>query len=124
MSVDWRWKSVRGYIHYYDNRNKKHFVLGMYGGNCTCAIIYRYREKNKETGKIEKYYNFISFINDIEHLKRMLKSDKDMYRNLLIGKPTFRKFELYVTSDNKWANKEMLQVAKILAEYGYKVELK
>lgn len=123
MAVTWYWKEKRGEIHYYDQKQKQHFVLGMYGGNMLAAIIYRYKKKNEQTQKLEKWYNFIVFINDIDHLKRLLNDDKDCFRDLLLGKPLLRKFKLNVTSKSKYANEEMLKVAKLLAKYGYKVEL-
>lgn len=124
MAVNWYWKHKVGEVHYYDTQHKQHWKLQMFGGNMMCAFIYRYKKINEETGKKEGWYNFFIWLNDIEHAKRMLKNDKDAFKGLPIGKHILRKFRLCVTSkEYTYSNKEMLQLAKLLAHYGYKVEL-
>lgn len=119
MAVNWYWKHKLGEVHYYDTEHKQHWKLDMYGGNMMCCFIYHFvNEQN------EKMYNFFGFFNDIEHAKRVLKSDNKYFHSLTMGNHVFRKIRLHVTSkEYKYSNKEMLQFGKLMAEYGYKVEL-
>ena len=89
-----------------------------------CAFIYRYTDKDEETGKRAKFYNFFTWFNDIEHAERIFKRDKDYIKNLPCGHHKLRKIKLCVSSKTyTYSNKEMLKLAKLLAQNGYKVEL-
>lgn len=117
--VNWYWKHKLGEIHYYDNEHKQHWKLELFGGNMTCAFIYRFKDEN---GK--KMYNFFGFFSDLKHAERVLKDDKDFLKNMAFGNHTLRKVKLCVTSKTyKFSNKEMLKLAKMLTEHKYKVEL-
>lgn len=118
MAVTWEWKHKRGEILLKTEETKKSFKLGIYGGNCLGAIIYRYKNEQGE-----KYYNFISFINDVEHARRMLKKDKDIFNKLTMPQAKVKCFKLCVSSSNKWENKEALKLGELLAKNGYKVIL-
>ena len=119
MAVNWTWKHKLGEIHYYDEEHKQHWKLDLYGGNMMCCFIYHFKnEKN------EKMYNFFGFFNDIEHAERVLKDDKDFFKSMALGKHILRKIKLCVSSkDYKYSNKEMLKLANLLVNNGYKVEL-
>ena len=123
MSVNWYWKSKRGEIIMRENETKQTYKIGLYGGNMMFAMIYRYRKLNEQTGKQEKWYNFLLWFDDCKHLRKVLKDDKDFFNHLISQPTTVRKFKININSKNKYANKEMLECAKILAENGYKVEL-
>ena len=121
MSVNWYWKCKVGEIVYKDLDEKKTWKLQMFGGNVTCAFIYRYKKLNEETKKNEKYYTFFTFFNDLEHAKRCLKDTK--LEDLPLGHHKVMKIRIRVKSDNKYKDAEMLKIAKLLVEHNYKVEL-
>lgn len=121
MAVNWYWKSKRGEIIFKDMEHKQNWKLQMFGGNMMCAFIYRYKKLNEETQKYEKWYTFFSFFNDIKHAKRCLKDTR--LEELPLGNHKVLRVRLNVTSTNKYANNEMLKLAKILANMKYKVEL-
>lgn len=124
MAVNWYWKHKVGEVIYYDQKQKKYWKLQMFGGNMMCAFIYRYRKENEETHKLEKWYNFFIWLNDIDHAKRMLEKDKDCFRDLAIGKHKLVKFRLCISSkEYAYSSKEMMKFAKLLTHYGYKVEV-
>ena len=122
MSVNWYWKHKVGEVVYFDLEHKQSFKVEMFGCNMMSAFIYRYTTTNKETGKREKRYNFISFLNDIKHAKRCLEDTR--LEDLLLGDFKVKKVRLCVSSkDYKYSNQEMLKFGKLLVEHGYKVEL-
>lgn len=125
MSVNWSWKHKRGEIHYYAKCQKQHFKLNLYGGNMMFCILYVYKQMNQETNKLEKWYNFITWFNDITHLKKCLSENQNFFNKLLVGHKNkiIRKFKLKINTNNDYEDNEMLKVAKILVKYGYKVEL-
>lgn len=123
MSVNWYWKSKRGEILMREEATKQTYKIGLYGGNMMFAMIYRYRKLNEQTGKQERWYNFLLWFDDCKHLEKVLKDDKDFFNHLIAQTSTVRKFKINISNKNEYANKEMLQVAKILVKYGYKVEV-
>ena len=124
MSVNWYWKQKVGEIHYYDTEHKKHWKLELFSGNMMFAMIYRYTKVNEQTGKREKWHNFFLWFDDIDHLKRVLKDDKDFFKTLPSGQHILRKFRLCIYRKYyTWLNKDMLKVADVLVKHGYKVEL-
>lgn len=120
MAVNWYWKHKVGEVLFKDIEHGQNWKLEMFGGNMMCCFIYRYRKE--ENGKMEKYYNFFTWFNDIDHAKRVLK---DTYlEDLAFGEHKVRKVRLCVSSkEYPESNKEMLKLAKILAQMGYKVEV-
>lgn len=126
MAVNWSWKHKVGEIHYYDKKQKQHFKLNLYTGNMMCCILYEYKEKDEKTNEVKEMYNFITWFNDTAHARRCLKKDKDFFKNLLIGKPKLRKIRLCIFDKNDrddYSAKEMMRFARLLVEYGYKVEV-
>lgn len=119
MAVNWYWKHKVGELVYRDMQHNQTWKLEMYGGNMMCAFIYRFKDE-----KGNKMYNFFCFFNDIEHARRCLKDDKDFLNNLAYGNHKLKKVRLCISSkEYKYSNKEMLQLAKLLADNGYKVEV-
>lgn len=102
---------------------KKRFKLNIYRANCVGAVIYEWKQKDEETGKVHDMYQFWGYWNDLNHLKRCIGLIKDYsgnYSNLYNGS---------VYSD-KWVKlklntyyREMLTVARLVAKAGYKVEI-
>lgn len=126
MAVKWNWKHKVGEVHYFDTRHKQHFKLNMYTGNMMCCFLYEFKEEDEATHETKDMYNFITWFNDVAHAKRCLKSDKDFFKNLLLGNPKFRKFRLRIhdaKDANDYSCKEMMRFAKLLVSYGYKVEV-
>lgn len=124
MAVNWYWKHKVGEVILKTTHDNKRFKLEMFGGNVMCAFIYRYTQINEQTKKKEKWHNFFFFLDDIKHAKTILQSDKDAFKNLTAQPSKTIKFRLCVTSkEYKYSNQEMLKFAKLLTEYGYKVEL-
>lgn len=123
MAVNWYWKHKKGEIVYKDLRTNQKWKLELFGGNMMCAIIHRYKKVNEETGKKENWYNFFTWLNDIKHARRCFKDTK--LEDLALGKHKVLKVKLLVTNKeySAFENNEMLQLAKILAQKGYKVEL-
>ena len=145
MAVNWLWKSEKGWYtlvqtHTFESGEvdlltgerklktvKRKFKIGLYGGNCLAACIYRYKaptddpkDIDPKTGKprIIGWYSFSGFWNDIQHVKNCLGMSKD------------HKDNIYKQCD-EWVEKihlnvfypEMLQVAKLFAKAGIRVEL-
>lgn len=139
MAVNWLWKSEKGYYtlvqkHHFksgeldlltgEDKMKtvtRKFKVGLYGGNCLAACIYRYKEVNKETGKKEGYYTFCGFWNDIEHLKRCLDV-KHNHKENIYGKEYSSNDYIESIHLNVFYP-EMLKVGKLFAEAGIKVIL-
>lgn len=122
MSVNWYWKHKVGEIIYRDKEHNQKWKLEMFGGNMMCAFIYRYTKVNEDTGKREKWYTFFTFFNDINHAKRYFKKGK--IEDFAIKQPKVVKVRLKISStEYKYSNKEMLQLAKLLVNKGYRVEL-
>lgn len=120
--VNWYWKHKVGEVYYFDNKSKKTFKVEMFGGNMMSAFIYRFTTKSKETGKREKRYEFISFLNDMKHAKRCFSDTR--LEDLLLGDFKVKKVRLCVSSkEYKYSNQEMLKLGQLLACMGYKVEL-
>ena len=120
--VNWYWKHKVGEIYYYSTKEKKTYKVEMFGGNMMSAFIYRYTATNKDTGKREKRYEFISFFNDIKHAKRCFADTR--LEDLLLGDFIVKKVRLCVSSeDYKYSNNEMLKLGQLLAKMKYKVEL-
>ena len=102
---------------------KKRFKLNIYNANCVGAVIYEWKQKDEETGKVHDMYQFWGFWSDLKHLKRCLGLIKDYngnYSNLYNGS---------VDSDN-WVKlklnvyyKGMSKIARLFAKAGYKVEI-
>lgn len=124
MSVNWLWKSEKGEFVYKckDGEFKgEKFKVGMYGGNCLCAHIYRFKKLNEQTGKKEKYYNFWGFWNDIEHLKNCLgMNPKKGYKDDMYKDDSM--YQLVKIRVNAFYP-EMMKVAELFAKAGYKVEV-
>lgn len=123
MSVNWYWKEKRGEILMRDEEHKQTFKIGLYSGNMMFAMIYRYRKLNEQTNKLERYYNFLLWFDDNNHLKRTLKQDKNWFNSMLNIKSHVVKFKIKITHKSNFIKKEMLECARILTENGYKVEL-
>lgn len=67
---------------------------------------------------------FFTFFNDIEHAKRTFENDKDFLKDMALGSHEIKKIRLCISSkEYKYSNKEMMQLAKLLVENGYVVEL-
>lgn len=115
MAVNWLWKDKLGEIIY--KREKDTFKLQMFGGNMMCCFIYRCKNENNE-----KMYNFFLWYNDIEHAKRLHK-DTRLEDFILGDNIKVVKVRININSGNKYSDKEMLQLAKLYADMGYKVEL-
>lgn len=106
-----------------DNQKQIRFKLNMYSANCVAAIIYEYKEKDEETGKVHNMYQFFGFWNDLDHLKRclgLMKSYDGTCTNLYNGTEdwdnwTKLKLNTYYP--------EMIKVAALFAKAGHKVEL-
>lgn len=122
MAVNWYWKHKVGEIVYFDTTHKQKFKVEMFGGNCMCAIIYRFTKKNEQTGKREKRYEFISFLDDMKHAKKCIEDTR--LEDLLFGDFKVKKVRLCVSSkEYKYSNQEMLKLGQLLATMKYKVEL-
>lgn len=139
MSVNWLWKSEKGWYTLVQTHVvktgefdlltgeektrtiRRKFKIGLYGGNCLAACIYRYKEVNKETGKKEGYYNFCGFWDDIERLKKCLdvkhNHEDNIYSKSVHPDDYIESIHLNVFYP------EMLKVAKLFAEAGIKVIL-
>lgn len=123
MAVNWYWKHKKGEIIYKDIKHNVKWKLELFGGNMMCAFIYRYKQKNEETGKIEKWHNFFTWFNDLKHAKKCLKDTT--LEEFAFGEHKVVKVRLLVTSKeySRFENTEMLKLAQIFAKMGYKVEL-
>ena len=120
--VNWYWKHKVGEVVYFDLEHKQSFKVEMFGGNMMSAFIYRFTTTNKETGKREKRYNFISFLNDMKHAKKCFEDTR--LEDLLLGDFKVKKVRLCVSSSEyKYSNQEMLKLGQLLAKMKYKVEL-
>lgn len=67
MSVNWSWKNKMG--EFVDNYDQ---TANLYTANCLAAIIYEWKETDKETGEVKDMYQFGGFWNDKEHLERCI----------------------------------------------------
>ena len=121
--VNWYWKHKVGEVVYFETTKKKTYKVEMFsGGNCMSALIYRYSITNKDTGKREKRYEFISFLDDMKHAKKCFEDTR--LEDLLLGDFKVKKVRLCVSSkEYKYSNDEMLKLGRLLAVKGYKVEL-
>lgn len=119
MSVNWSWKMKQGEIHW-RLRDGSIYKDNFYRANCVGAVIHDFREKDETTGKLKNMYNFTTFWNDYEHLKRCLGLSKSYNydgekHNLYEGKIYKVKLNIFY--------KDMLIVGRLFAEAGFKVEL-
>ena len=139
MAVNWLWKSEKGWYklvqkHTFESGEvdlltgekklktvTRKFKIGLYGGNCLAAIIHRYKQLNEETGKMEGWYTFCGFWNDMEHLKRCLDV-KHNFKENIYGKEYSSDDYIESIHLNVWYP-EMLQVAKLFAKAGIRVVL-
>lgn len=123
MAVNWSWKHKVGEIHYYNNRKKEHFKLNLYTGNMMFCALYEWEEEEPSTHTKSTFYDFWTWFNDLAHLRKVLKNDKDYFRHLAMDS-TLRKIRLKVsTKDDSYCTNEALRCAQLLARYGYKVEV-
>lgn len=105
-----------------DNQEQIRFKLNMYSANCVAAVVYEFKQKDEETGKIHNMYNFWTFWNDMNHLKICLGLKKDWQgkkNNLYDGSydmDCWTKIKL-----NKYYT-EMLEVGSLFAKAGFNVE--
>lgn len=124
MAVNWYWKHKLGEVIYKAVSENATWKLDIYGGNMMCCFIYNFKQQDEQTGEMKKMYRFFIWFNDLEHAKRVLKDNKDFFKDLVQGNHKVKKFKLCVTSrEYKHSNNEMLKFAKLLTEYGYRVEL-
>ena len=125
MSVNWRWKSKVGEVIYKDLKTGKQWKLQMFTGNMMFAFIYKYRKVDEETGKLAIYYNFFTWFNDMAHAKKCFKNDKTFLNHMAVGNHKYIKTRIFITNKelSPYSKTEILRYAKLLAEYGYKVEL-
>ena len=122
MAVNWNWKRKMGTIYCKNSKDQK-YKLNMYAANCLCAILYEY----KDTETKENMYQFITFFNDFEHLKRCIGLAKTQQYNYETKKPESVYDNLF---KNEWkkiklniAYKDMAKMGELLAKAGFKVEL-
>lgn len=118
--VTWYYKQHKADF-YYKRKDGKIFKIGLYGGNCLGAMVYRY--SLIEEGKRVKYYQFISFFNDIGHAKRVLK-DNLIDRFIIDAKIT--KITIYLSKydKNKYQQNELIKLTLLLLHKGYKITIK
>lgn len=125
MSVNWLWKAKKGEIIYKDTNKNQTWKLEIFGGNMMCCFIYRFLKFNEETKKNEKWYNFFHWYNDLKHARRCFKDKKEKpLESFALGNHKVVKVKLFI--ENEWHTTEInewLHFAKLLTEYGYKVEL-
>lgn len=118
--VHWYYKNPIGYYTLTQKHKEndkvvvKKFKITILHGNCLWVEVNQYRKKNEETGKLENWVQFYSFLNDWQHVKNMVKDDslKSIFHN----------------ADNFHFNieeldAERLKVVKELAKIGKKITL-
>lgn len=127
MSVNWSWKHKIGTISVErtmpDTGAKERFKLNIYSANCVGAVIYEFKEKNEETGKVRNMYRFWCFWGDLKHLKRclgLIKNYDGKYSNLYNGSVSW---DNWIKLKLNVYYKEMLTVAGLFAKAGHKVEI-
>ena len=108
MAVNWNWKHKMGVITWHNPHNNTNIKVNIYNANCLGALIYEFKENDKEM------YDFFGFWNDITHLKRCLGLVKD-YDNLYKDKIIKIKLNAFY--------EENLVIAKYFAKANFKVEL-
>ena len=112
MAVNWDWTRKMGEIIFlaYDKKHK--IKCNFYRANCVGAVIQEWKEDGKDM------YQFVTFWNDLSHLKRclgLIKNFDKTYDNLY--KDKIKKVRLNAFYP------DMLTVAKLFAKAGFKVEL-
>lgn len=120
MAVNWSWNAKKGEIVWkpkLDSDVDKNYKLvwNIYQANCIAAFI-------KENEK-DNTYEFMSFFNDVHHMKKMLGLEK-MYNGKLedFFKEIYQNFEIdYVKLDINYPYTEKL--AKYFALAGHEVRL-
>ena len=122
MSVNWSWKHKLGEVTLeqkkIDGKVYK-YKINMYSANCLCALIYDFKEKDQETGKMKNMYQFYTYFGDIKHLKRCLGLTKEYEDNLCSD---FKKVRINTYYCGK-GHKDLLQMAMLFTQVGVKVEL-
>lgn len=128
MSVNWEWKDKKGEVHWkpkaetkFEDSKNHTFTWNIYHANCLGCMLREWKEDEKDM------YKFMTFFNDVHHLKRMLGLEKykswdnktkksDWFKEIYVD------FEIdYITLDISYPYSDKL--AKYFAEAGYKVRL-
>ena len=116
MAVNWNWNMKMGVITWNNSNTEKveKVKVNLYKGNCLGVVINDY--KDKETNK--KMYQFVTFFDDIDHLKRCLGllkcwdgTTKNIFKNIILKV----KLNIYF--------KDCIKMAELFAKGGIKVEL-
>ena len=100
MPVNWSWKRKLGTMTFKNNKGK--YKINIYCANCLGALIYDFKEKNNETGKMVDMYQFYGFWNDDKHLKRCLGITKNNYNFKENIYQDLVKLELNTFYDDAW----------------------
>ena len=116
MAVNWNWNMKMGVITWNNSNTEKveKVKVNLYKGNCLGVVINDY--KDKETNK--KMYQFVTFFNDLDHLKRclgLLKCWDGTTSNMLKNVILKVKLNTYF--------KDCIKMAELFAKVGIKVEL-
>ena len=120
MAVNWDFRAEKGFVYFKgtdDNVKGKKIKWHFYQANCLGCFTREYKEDGKDM------YAFMTFYNDLDHLKRCLGLKKlwdgrlenvfdDYYANF---KPYKIKLNVYY--------KDNLKIAECFVRAGYKVEL-
>lgn len=123
MPVTWSWKRKHGevFIKQDTGRGIKTFKCNLYFGNCLGVIIYEFKDPETKKDK----YQFVSFFNDITHLKNCLGQTKDYKENILVDR-----FDKYVKVrintfwwKDSYTRKEDMKMIEAFSKGGIKVEL-
>lgn len=125
--VTWSWKRKMGEIDITQHRGDDVLtgMLNIYRGNCLFVAIYEFTDDEGN----EKY-NFYTFANDVDHFKRCLGLVSTKKWSYAENKFVKTKRNIYKDDADEWTcvrlntwYKESLQIAKLLARAGIKVEL-
>lgn len=106
--LQWYYNQEIGSINVKSSDGTKSYKLGIFGGNCLCVIVYKY--KDEESGKMMA--QLINFYIDESHIKNIVKEYKrlDPAENIVSVK-----LNTYY--------KQSFILAKYLAKSGHKVTL-
>lgn len=110
MAINWNWNKKHGEV--YIRSNEKTYKCNAYFGNCMLIVVYEF--KDTETGKDK--YQFVTFLNDINHLKsRIRNNDLKEFKKVRINTFWWDKYSS--------VRKEDIDMISVLTQGGVKVEL-
>lgn len=126
MPVQWNWEKKEGEVVWKVKPNctdpkvvERGFSWSIYPGNCLAVFIFEFIEEESN----EEMYKFMTFFNDIHHMKKCLGLEKD-YKGEKVNlfNDLYRDYEIdYIKLDTNYPDWEKL--SKAFIEAGFEVRL-